>query len=473
MKPITAKPLLLQLALATFTLATSSAILAEEDSSFWDQFPESQFRENLSAILKQQTAYGTHSSRSQKDHWQQNEWQLDLEYSSAIEAGILSGDIMAIARGRFDFPQVLENESGNTLRLRELYWQTYTDSSYLGSSFLGSSFWRIGKQQVVWGEADGLKLLDVINPQDFREFILDDFDDSRIPLWMLNSQINTSDSGMLQLLLIPDSSTHELAQDDSLYQFTSPVMVPSISQKNVSALGINKIVVQSQSKAKSGDAGLRYSDFISLQDSSWDITLNYLHHYIDTPVVSTSIKNDQLIIDFQYEPSHLVGGSASTVLGDVSIRSEIAYETDRYQRAEDFLTELNISIPTIVKGNVISSVIGIDYQGLSDHFISAQWYRQTLLLTKNELQKAISDRDEDRLTLLWETKCFNDTLTIRWQHIHGLNHGDGIVRPKVTYNWQSNIDVYLGADYFYGKTEDFFGQFNKTDRIVAGFSIGL
>ena len=38
---------------------------------------------------------------------------------------------------------------------------------------------RVGKQQIVWGEADGLKVLDVVNPQSFREFILADFEDSR------------------------------------------------------------------------------------------------------------------------------------------------------------------------------------------------------------------------------------------------------------------------------------------------------
>ncbi len=42
---------------------------------------------------------------------------------------------------------------------------------------------RLGKQQVVWGQSFGLRVLDIVNPQDFREFILDDFDESRIPLW--------------------------------------------------------------------------------------------------------------------------------------------------------------------------------------------------------------------------------------------------------------------------------------------------
>lgn len=49
---------------------------------------------------------------------------------------------------------------------------------------------RLGKQQVVWGETDGLRLMDIINPQDFRrQFILRDSDEgyehTRIPLWLI------------------------------------------------------------------------------------------------------------------------------------------------------------------------------------------------------------------------------------------------------------------------------------------------
>ena len=44
--------------------------------------------------------------------------------------------------------------------LRELYVDTKAGDWDL----------RIGKQQVVWGTADGIKLLDMINPTDYREF---------------------------------------------------------------------------------------------------------------------------------------------------------------------------------------------------------------------------------------------------------------------------------------------------------------
>src|SRR3989304_3136301 len=44
----------------------------------------------------------------------------------------------------------------------------------------GSLFLRLGKQQVVWGESDGLRLADIINPLDFRwHYFLEDWQDIR------------------------------------------------------------------------------------------------------------------------------------------------------------------------------------------------------------------------------------------------------------------------------------------------------
>jgi len=45
---------------------------------------------------------------------------------------------------------------------------------------------RLGKQQVVWGTADGMKLLDIINPTDYAEMAQNQMEDSRLPVWALN-----------------------------------------------------------------------------------------------------------------------------------------------------------------------------------------------------------------------------------------------------------------------------------------------
>lgn len=60
---------------------------------------------------------------------------------------------------------------------------------------------RLGKQQVVWGTADGIKLLDIINPTDYRELVQNTFEDSRIPVWMLNLERNVGDNGNVQFIV--------------------------------------------------------------------------------------------------------------------------------------------------------------------------------------------------------------------------------------------------------------------------------
>lgn len=77
--------------------------------------------------------------------------------------------------------------------LRELYMDIAVDDF---------SF-RIGKQQVVWGKADGVKFLDIINPTDFRHWGQDSMEDSRIALWMLNAEYAIDDDTSFQMIYVP------------------------------------------------------------------------------------------------------------------------------------------------------------------------------------------------------------------------------------------------------------------------------
>ena len=105
-----------------------------------------------------------------------NGWQLKSSLRLRAEAinGLQIDDINRDSYSEYSKPAMLSDEV--ELELRELYLQ----------GEIGDTFLILGKQQIVWGKSDGLKVLDIVNPQSFREFILDDFDNSRIPLWTLN-----------------------------------------------------------------------------------------------------------------------------------------------------------------------------------------------------------------------------------------------------------------------------------------------
>jgi len=412
----------------------------------------------FSGTLNSQTAYGIRGHELQ-----QQEWRLDLEYNGEL----WGGDITAIGRARFDIIDslnrknsdrpstyssingpLISGESGE-LEIREFYWDKSTDNAY----------WRLGKQQVVWGEADGLKLLDVINPQNYREFVLDDFDDARIPLWMINAEFSLSDNGVLQVLWIPDSTTHEIAPSHSDFALTSPLFVPNLQNIPAASTVLIKPAVAPASVIKDSDFGTRYTTFVN----GWDLSANYLYHYVDAPTTHTQFDNNTLTIEQRFHRSHLLGGTASTAFGDWTLRAEMAFETDIYHRSKN-------ALPGLSHANQWSSVIGLDWQGLSDQFISLQWFQTTLL---GDRQQRIVKKRENTVSFLWESKFANETLSLEWLHLHSTDHGDGLIQPELRYNYEENLDIYLNAAVFYGDAHERFGQFDQADRIALGFTWGF
>jgi hypothetical protein len=63
----------------------------------------------------------------------------------------------------------------------------YLRENYLDISANDWDF-RLGKQNVVWGEMVGLFFADVVSARDMREFILPEFDTMRIPQWAARAE---------------------------------------------------------------------------------------------------------------------------------------------------------------------------------------------------------------------------------------------------------------------------------------------
>jgi len=92
--------------------------------------------------------------------------------------------------------------------------ESYTQRDGLREAYidtqLGDWALRTGKQQVVWGTADGMKLLDNINPTDYSELAQNQMADSRIPVWMLNAETNLNDGGTFQFIA-SEAKGHKIA----------------------------------------------------------------------------------------------------------------------------------------------------------------------------------------------------------------------------------------------------------------------
>ena len=86
-------------------------------------------------------------------------------------------------------------DSNESYTQRDALREAYVDSQ------VGDWSLRTGKQQVVWGTADGMKLLDMINPSDYSEMAQNQMEDSRIPVWMVNAEKTQADGSEIQVIV--------------------------------------------------------------------------------------------------------------------------------------------------------------------------------------------------------------------------------------------------------------------------------
>lgn len=274
---------------------------------------------------------------------------------------------------------------------------------------------------------------------------------------MVNAEIYLPNSATLQLLLIPDTTVHELPPTYSPYAFTSPKLVPGLGSASAD------IDIQSSgapSSISEGDIGLRYRGF----KAGWDYTVNYFNHLVDAPVFQLAMADQpQLSVMQTYERSHLYGFSASTVFGAVTFRLECAYEQDRWLLTNS-LRQLSAEHDTV------TTALGWDLDTLNAGFFSWQWFQKSILSYDDGL---VEDKRSDTVTLLWRKAALHDTLVFEWLEILNTTEGDGVSRPNITYNYLSNVDVIISADIFHGKLAGLFGQFDAADRVTLGLSIGF
>ncbi len=330
------------------------------------------------------------------------------------------------------------------VELREFYIDTSIGSSYL----------RLGKQQIVWGQADGLRVLDVVNPFNYREFILDEFEDRRIPLWSLNLEVPVGDM-MAQLVWIPDQTYDQFPETGATFAITSPRFIPT-------APAAMPVTLNEVSKPNNfigdSDVGLRLSAFMS----GWDLTLNYLYHYQDRTVLFQSHHNNGVTINPEYHRSHLVGGTFSNAFGSFTLRGEIGYSTDKFFLRPDQ--------DGVHKSGEFSYVLGLDYGGIENSFISVQFFQSIIT---GYVENIPRDKADNQMTFLVDRDFMNDTLKASLLLIRSLNDGDGVVEVDIEYEMQDNITLTVGADIFYGTKRGLFGQFSHNDRMTLAIEIGF
>ena len=154
---------------------------------------------SISGYVQNQSSYRLGNG----SQWVSSENRLQVEMEARLHSHV---SVQGIFRGIYDAVYDLRHDSdqwnSDFTGSRDALSTEYKVRELYLDATLGKWDFRIGRQQVVWGEADGLRLMDIVNPLDMRrQFITRSWEDIRIPQTMLKAvyRIEPQNNSFLEL----------------------------------------------------------------------------------------------------------------------------------------------------------------------------------------------------------------------------------------------------------------------------------
>ena len=315
---------------------------------------------------------------------------------------------------------------------------------------------RIGRQQIVWGEAISTFVTDVVNPKDFREFVLPDFTELRIPIWALDGSWRLLRNVTLEGVWTPDTAHNRLPKKGAEFQFVGP------------AFQFHNPVVRLPDRDDEFSLGRSEGGFrLSALREGWDVSLIYYDEADKTPVlfqrrVPQPPGPDVIELEPRHPRLHIVGITLAKSIEPVVIRSEVAVSVGkRYE------TTNPADADGVVRRDTIDYLIGVDFPLVWDVDGSLQLSQKILTgdargLVRPGVQGQVTTSVALRLT----TGFFDNTLNPSLLFVIGVERGDFRMSPRLEWLATGSITVALGADIFEGGRRTLYGQFDRNDRLT-------
>ena len=315
--------------------------------------------------------------------------------------------------------------------------------------FLDSTDIRIGKQQIVWGKADGVFITDVVSPKDLSEFLLPDFEEIRQGIQALKVDYYIGNH-TLELVWAPVFTPTVMPAEDSIWYVQPEFEITP-------AFDYSKIDVPAN--LNNSEVFIKFSAITSAID--FELMAGYM--WDDDPTlhvvrdVDPTTNQPTLTVIPEHHLLKLGGGSFSTTLGGIVIRGEGAYYNGKYFRSED-----PSLADAVVEKDYIHYLLGLDTT-IWNIKTSLQFIRQTI---QDYDKLIINEENEDTVTILFATDFLRETLRLELFSYVGLNDNGALIRPKISYDLTDGFQILAGFNLFNGEKGKF-GQFNDNDMFYS------
>lgn len=347
----------------------------------------------------------------------------------------------------FDFratqPDLIRQRTAATVSLNEGYLTWQNES------------WRVraGKQIVAWGRTDGINPTDNLTPRDY-VVLLPLEEDQRFGTRALTVDHAFNEAYSLALFTTP---------------FFTPIRIPLPHDQAVF------VEQRPQRKFSNSEFGLR----LNRTGGQVDWSASYFHGYSLLPDVRPEGFVDTLPrLALSYAKMDVLGADVSFNLGRYGVRGEVAYHHNTHQNSDD-------PPDPFQKKSYFYYVIGGDRTFDDTLNINVQWFgryvqhyrnlqdvngtveRAVAILTAslNGQQDQFSHGFTARISKTW----WNETLKGELLAILNQTRHNWYVRPLLTYDVNDHVKVSLGANFYRGGDDTFFGRLKRNQGAFAEF----
>ncbi len=307
--------------------------------------------------------------------------------------------------------------------------------AYLQGSLADNLDIKVGRQIVVWGKSDNIRVTDILNPLDNREPGVVDIRDLRLPVAMSKVDYYLGDWN-LSALVSHELRFHKMpVYGNDFYQ--APMAAPHEKEYSVAwdnqeyALAANGIF------------------------QGWDLSFYGGYLYEDQAHQEMTNKGPTLT----HSRLGMLGSALNIAAGNWLIKAEAAY-----------LDGLEYSID-VGKKNRLDALLGAEYQGISETVISVEIADRHIMAFDDRLQQApVYERQDDFQYVLRVSRDFyNDTLqlTALFTTYGVTGNGGAFQRFTAVYDWTDDIIVTVGLITYQDGDKALFQDISDNDRLFC------
>ena len=284
---------------------------------------------------------------------------------------------------------------------------------------------KAGRQIVVWGVADGLRVTDLISPVDYTEFMSSDYDDMRMAVDGFRVKY-PGERVNAEIVYVPVPR-----------YFQMPLGEDNPWRPNLPEKAELDFPEGPDAKFKNGDFGTRLSFFLS----NLDFSISALHTHNQSPVsVVELVSMDSVVIHGIHETMTMFGGDMSMPIGEFVIRAEVA---EYFREALGYANNLDYA-----RKNTFNALGGIDWYAGNNWTFMVQYLHKYIADYSDELA---NEKNSSEMTFRISKELLNNTLKLSLYGMFDIDNLGYYGRASGDYSLTDQVMLSLGYDHFGGK----------------------